>query len=249
MYHGPHRDGPTCPEHAVASTSDAPAEVIDIMAEVRAEKQDIQELTAELTRLKEEGNALYQKGEFSDAVAVYTRALEVARNGWRTQVKTTEQAKKILNPLIVSLNCNKAAVHLKLAPLSAEVPLLEYAAAEAAASAALNLDTWHVKSLYRRGVARAQLGRLKNAREDLLAACRADPKDRTARAELERVQAALRSSQNDTSRESRSAFAAPPSPLEERDAARKREKDAVRTAAEAAVQAALAGGTWSSSTS
>ena len=83
-----------------------------------------------------------------------------------------------MKPVLISLNSNMAAASLRLEKWEATV---------AAASAALELDPQNSKALFRRGSARSKLGQLASAKDDLLSACRADPKDRNARAELEAV--------------------------------------------------------------
>ena len=208
-----------------------PPEVIDLLAEVTVEREAVDALVRQLHRLKDEGNAHFQAGQWDAAVDVYQRALGAATAAWRQQLKATAEAKAVVNPLLVSLHANLAAAHLARAP-DLEAPLTACSAAESAASAALHLNADHVKALYRRGLAREQLGSLAGAREDLHAACRADPRDRNARAAFERVQAALRSQRS-------GGEAAAPGSHEERDAARQREQAQVRAAAEAAVQAAL----------
>ena len=89
----------------------------------------------------------------------------------------------LCKPVLISLYSNSAAAQLKLS---------EWKAAEESASSALALDSTNSKCLFRRGVARSKLNMLSSAKDDLMAACRADPKDRNARTELAAVQEALK---------------------------------------------------------
>ena len=74
-------------------------EVVDLLAEFKSDRQAVDQLSAELSRLKTEGNAHFQKDEFADAIAAYQRAIDAARSGWRHQIKGVVEAKAIINPL------------------------------------------------------------------------------------------------------------------------------------------------------
>ena len=226
------------PETGEHGECESCTEVIDLLEEVRTEKETVEALRAELVRLKDVGNVQFKAGKYEEAVAAYKSALAAAKKPW----KRADEAKAIICPLLISLHSNLAATHLKWARLR-EAPLQEYHAAEAAATDALGYDAKNVKALYRRGVARAELGRLATAKDDLVAACRADPKDRTARDELDRVQEKLRSQKASREAASRpkSRFAAPPISErdEEKELARRRAQEQTRESAERALEESL----------
>mmetsp|Transcript_9996 Transcript_9996/g.30828 ORF Transcript_9996/g.30828 Transcript_9996/m.30828 type:complete len:565 (-) Transcript_9996:20-1714(-) len=74
--------------------------------------------------------------------------------------------------LSAHLNASQCALHTK-----------EWPAAAAYATRAVRADPANVKGLYRRGVARSNMGLLEEARDDLREAARLDPKNRAVRAE------------------------------------------------------------------
>jgi hypothetical protein len=131
----------------------------------------------QMTELKELGNKDFKAGKNSSACISYRAAIAKGQAG------VGFNAKEKSKPLLLSLHSNLAAAELKLE---------HWEEAAAAASAALELEPAHAKALYRRGLARSKLGALGGAKDDLLAACKADPKDKAARTELAAVQAALK---------------------------------------------------------
>ena len=136
---------------------------------------------AQVSALKDMGNSEFKAGQNKSAVISYKAAIEKAESLPSKDAATKEAARGLL----VSLNSNLAAAQLKLQAWEAAVE---------AASAALALEPSHAKALFRRGTARAKLGgmSLGGARDDLLAACKADPRDKAARAALAEAQAALK---------------------------------------------------------
>ncbi|KOO23334.1 40 kda cyclophilin [Chrysochromulina tobinii] len=137
-----------------------------------------QSLLEDATRLKDAGNALFKAGDNAAAIATYDEALNAVKDA-----PTSNEAKELLKPVLISLHNNSAAAQIKLEA---------WEAAEASASQVLELEADNSKALFRRGMARGKLGQLSSAQQDLLAACKADPKDKNARAELVTVQAALK---------------------------------------------------------
>ena len=179
----------------------------------------VQSMFEETTRLKDAGNSKFKAGDNVSAIATYNDALGVADGA------TTDSAKDMLKPVLISLHNNSAAAHIKLEA---------WEAAEESASKVLELDAPNSKALFRRGLARSRLGQLSSAQADLLAACKADPKDRSARAELATVQAALK-----TQRESlKSSFSAKFGAAAEKAVAREEAREAARKEEEARQKAA-----------
>lgn len=120
---------------------------------------------------KADGNDAFKMLRHAEAAQAYQRAIGLLE----PHCDAHADAREALLPL----HTNLAACHIRL-----EL----YDDAEVATTAALALDAHaSVKALFRRGVARSRLGKLDGARSDLVAACRADPKNREARAELAAV--------------------------------------------------------------
>ena len=117
------------------------------------------------------------------------------------------------SPLLATLHTNRAASHVKLEqweaaaasatkvssrssvapPIPMPWRLWPYASRPCAyAPQALELDCSSTKARFRRGVAYSHLGRMEDARLDLTAVAKADPRNREARTVLEVVLAALK---------------------------------------------------------
>lgn len=192
----------------------------DEEAEALVTESDIDGLLSKLTNLKDVGNGHFKAGENEQAVVAYTGAVQAAASGVKNEGRGTRKAQAAVKPVLVSLHCNAAAALLRLSAA---------AEAEEAASEALELEPNHAKALFRRGVARARLGRNAEAKEDLMAACRADPKDRSARDELARVQAALES-QRESERAQRANFASRLEASAERECSRREAHEAASQA-------------------
>ncbi|XP_043379440.1 protein unc-45 homolog A isoform X4 [Chelonia mydas] len=104
-------------------------------------------------QLRQEGNRLFQAGDYAAALASYTRALELGAGP----------------PERAVLHRNRAACHLKLE---------DYAKAEADASKAIEADGHDVKALFRRSQALQKLGRLDQAVYDLRRCMSLEPKNK-----------------------------------------------------------------------
>ena len=83
-------------------------------------------------REKDKGNSLYQNKRFGEAVAAYTRGLDVLYGKGAAECQATEQ----LQALKATLYCNRAMAHLKLE---------NWELADADASSSLDLDPQMVK--------------------------------------------------------------------------------------------------------
>mmetsp|Transcript_15257 Transcript_15257/g.27163 ORF Transcript_15257/g.27163 Transcript_15257/m.27163 type:complete len:424 (-) Transcript_15257:165-1436(-) len=105
------------------------------------------------TTLKQEANALFEKGKFQEAAAGYIRALASMRT-LRPEEASAAEAKRVC----VALLLNVAACSLKLQ---------DYQRVVLYSGEALTLDPQNEKALFRRGVALACLGRPELAMNDL----------------------------------------------------------------------------------
>ena len=163
------------------------------------------EQLAEAAARKEAGNAAFAGGDVRTALDEWAAGLDALRalpaSAGATAAAAAEdddnedgepplsagaplEASQLeqLRALRVTLPSNKAMAELKLGL---------FAEAARSAGEALKADPQHPKSLFRRGVARARLGDLADARADLTAAARLAPGDAGVRAELDKVAKAL----------------------------------------------------------
>ena len=106
-------------------------------------------------KAKAEGNAALQEGRTQDAIACYTKALELAPQGASAHTYL----------------CNRAAAHLKLH---------EYSKAAADADAAIALSPQYVKAHNRLGTARFHLGQYEGAVQAFEAALELEPSNAAA---------------------------------------------------------------------
>jgi len=117
----------------------------------------------EATALKDEANAHFAAGRYTQALELYSRAIAIAPSA--------------------ALLGNRAAAHLKLE---------SYGSAIADADAAERLDPAYVKAKYRRGSALLVLGRLKEAKAEFEKVVAEAPKDAAAREKLDACKKSLR---------------------------------------------------------
>lgn len=81
-------------------------------------------------------------------------------------------------------------------PLNRSMALIkkgDFRAAEADCSACLKLDPKNIKALWRRGIARGEIGKLEEAKEDLRQAAALDPANKDVRKELAKVEGMIAS--------------------------------------------------------
>ena len=144
-------------------------------------------LIAKAAELKGIGNDHFKAGETAKAVTPYEDAVkrltsDVAKKALREFYKSHPDETDTATPLLVSCHTNLAACHVKSQ---------QWESAAAAATAALALDASQVKARFRRGVACSHLGKLDEAKADLTAVVKADPKNKEARTVLETVMNAV----------------------------------------------------------
>ena len=141
-------------------------------------KVDPKAILAQVEEAKAQGNEHFKAKRDTEAIEAYQRGIGLlATPGVATAPPTAGSA------LLVSCHTNAAACHVRLE---------QWEAAVSSAASALAVDATNVKALFRRGVACSRLGRMAQAKADLTAVVRADPKNRDARTVLEVVVAALK---------------------------------------------------------
>lgn len=123
------------------------------------------------TVLKNEGNDKVRAGDHQGAIEIFERALG--------NLETVPVPDASVISLAQSIRLNLALCHLKLS---------EYTSCETVCDKILTSDPKSVKALYRRGVARRELGRVPEAAKDLkMSMLLAGQKDETINAEYERT--------------------------------------------------------------
>ena len=172
------------PPHMPPSDSDS-----DDDDDASSAADGVTNLLAKCTELKAKGNDLFKTGELGAACTAYQEAVEkltsdAAKKALGEFFKATPGAADTATPLLASLYTNQAACHVKAS---------QWDSAVSAANAALKLEPSNVKARFRRGVAESNSGLLDEAKADLVAVIKADPKNREARNVLEVVNTALRS--------------------------------------------------------
>ena len=128
-------------------------------------------ISATVTRLKEDGNALFKAAAYNDAILKYDEALlELDKD------EITEASEEFR----MSVLANIAFCYMKLK---------EWAQCISFASQVLAVDPTNIKALFRRGVAYRHTGKISLALRDLREASRIAPSDAPITAELLEVEA------------------------------------------------------------
>ena len=156
---------------------------------------------------KEQGNEMFKSGLNDKALASYSEGL-------RYLTKHTSEAAAA--PTLLSLHTNLAATHLRLE---------RWAEARASAASALEIEPDLVKARFRRGVASFRLGALDEAKADLTAVCKADPKNRDARTELSQVVEALKVARSEERKSMSGLFSGQGGLYREEEARERRKRD------------------------
>ena len=156
-------------------------------------------LLEEIEQKKAVGNAHFNAGDNAAAISAYHEGIEAVKRS-----PPLEADEELVNQVLISLHNNACAALIRLE---------DWESAELSASKVIELDRANSKALLRRGIARSRIGSgkpglLSMAESDLLGACKLDPKDRTARAELTTVQAALKVHRDHDRDSLKSSFAA-----------------------------------------
>lgn len=123
-------------------------------------------------RCKEKGTEFFKLGQVEPAVERYADALYYLEEEEEDAFEPPAGREAEATALHISCLLNAATCTLKLG---------EYEATQAHCTRALRKDPNSVKARFRRGTARMRLGDLTAAKEDLLLACKLDPKSREVR--------------------------------------------------------------------
>ena len=160
---------------------------LQLVGFVRAKEPYELEMPAKLSlqeRRKEQGNVHFKRGEIERALKLYQRSNTIVQESDLSDARAGRSEAEIAADTAAShkvkLSChlNSAQCHLKLADLPAAIR---------ACDAALLLEPASLKGLLRRGQAHLRMEGLDEARADLMAAAKIDPKSREVRVELEEL--------------------------------------------------------------
>lgn len=124
-------------------------------------------------RLKEEGNALFKKSAFEEAIDKYTQAIALMPHEYG----------KELNPIAVSCYNNRAACHQQLG---------HYKHVTEDCSTVIENDPKNVKALLRRGLALEALEKYRSALSDIREVLAIDPSIEMANKAQHRIGQAVR---------------------------------------------------------
>ena len=130
-------------------------------------------------REKDKGNSLFKEKRFGEAVAAYTRGLDVCYGKGSAECADTTQ----LGALKATLYCNRSMAHLKLE---------NWELADADADSALDLDGAMVKAYLRRGTARRAQHRYADATRDFERVLQIDPSNKDGIKQLPKTMALLK---------------------------------------------------------
>lgn len=166
-------------------------ELVDFVRAKEQYEMDAAEKIDAQTLKKEQGNMMFKRQKYSEAIRKYEKANALAPSDAdvdKMVVPDEEKAEK--KAIVKKAKCacfvNLAVCHLRLE---------DAAAALTASNSALEIDSQSVKALFRRAQAYMISLELEAARADLIAAAKLDPKSRDIRQELEtlkKVQAEAR---------------------------------------------------------
>lgn len=148
--------------------------------------ENLVERLLEAHQCKEKGNELFKQNDLAGAKAAYEDALNKVSDYNEARAIDTiadGQLQAEVRNLVLSLRGNLAMVATKESSFSQAVTQC---------SLALKIDPNHVKSLFRRGAARAKLLEYDEAKEDLKRAVELEPTNAAAKKELAEVLKALK---------------------------------------------------------
>ncbi|KAJ2764589.1 peptidyl-prolyl cis-trans isomerase cpr6, partial [Coemansia linderi] len=142
------------------------------------------------SRMKDQGNDEFKRGNLAEAVAKYTKGLRYLREFpvFDEENDPEDRLRPQFVTLKVPIMLNRAMCYLKLGQFAGAAGdctiVLEYTDKEVTAKD-------RTKALYRRGTARRQLKMFEKAREDLAEAKELDPLDKAISNELILVERAI----------------------------------------------------------
>ncbi|KAL5708197.1 Peptidyl-prolyl cis-trans isomerase fkbp42 [Ranunculus cassubicifolius] len=123
--------------------------------------------------MKLKGNALFKDEKLTEAIQQYEKVL--AYLGDTLVANSSHKHREMVLGVKIPCHLNIAACFLKLKRYEETINHSNFVLAE---------DENHVKALYRRGKAKAELGRTDAAREDFVKASNLSPSDKTIKNEL-----------------------------------------------------------------
>lgn len=155
------------------------------------------ERIAAATKLKEEGNAALNNGDYEEALQRYSAGLEQVTFHERAlkMTKLPEADMQQLNELRLPLLLNAVLCDLRMNPEEQTRRLVK---AEERCAEVLSMDPGNAKALFRRALLHGRAGEDEQAKAMLERLCRQQPNERAFRTELVTVNARMRRAQQAT---------------------------------------------------
>jgi len=142
-------------------------------------KLSLEEKLAKAAECKEAGNAQFKAKDFKGAKSEYDKALDFVDG---TTEECSEEQLETTKTLQVSCHLNGALMLQKLGEFEESIE---------SCNQALALDEGNAKALFRRGTGEKNCGKLDEAKATLVAAAKADPKNKDIRTALAECKAAI----------------------------------------------------------
>ncbi|KAL8274431.1 hypothetical protein Esti_001591 [Eimeria stiedai] len=164
-----------------------------------------EETLAAAVSLKDAGNALFKEGKFSEALEKYQEGVK--------RLKRASGSEAIA--VSVQLSSNSCMCCLKLE---------RWQEAIETANKVLTKEPQNLKALYRRAIARGNLGRLQDAKDDLMEVLKVDRTNADARKELQRIKDKVQAAKAQDKKAYSGLFSRASGLYDDREAERERKK-------------------------
>jgi len=129
---------------------------------------------------KNEGNELFGQGHYAHALKKYTKALDFVEDNSKAE---QEEIRQTNNEICLPCHLNSAMCYIKIK---------EYRKALESCEKALKIDSRNVKGLWRRGVARTELGFWNEAKRDFVDALEIEPDNKPIQQSMSRLKALMK---------------------------------------------------------
>jgi len=158
-------------------------ELVDFEQGKSIYKMDLFERAAFQVRKKEQGNSLFRKGKYEEAIRKYEAGNSAVPNAEDLKESTLPEAEKEG----AKAEARKTQVACLVNVAACKLKLDDFKGAIQASDTALEVDKDNFKAFFRRAQARLKLGDIDEAKADLVAAGKIDPKSREVRVELDKI--------------------------------------------------------------
>ncbi|CAD5122768.1 DgyrCDS11175 [Dimorphilus gyrociliatus] len=166
------------------------------------EKMSAKDKSSICNAKRDNGNSLYSRGDYSDAIQCYTKALTILDTSGEAINDSQEDLQELLE-IKVKCHTNLAAAQLKVGA---------YDAAEQSCSLALAIQPDNVKALFRKAKALINKGELEQASELMKKALSIDPSERAIHYEQAKLLSRIREQNNSQKKIYQRMFGGPHNP-------------------------------------